>query len=983
LFVDGATLGSTAITGRKFRTEPPANHDVTLLVGLHWCSSGAFPALIEPEQRLEAKITLTLHRVEIANVTVDKYNWDLASQDSFATKDGRCFHMSGHSVPIDIPTPFSGHGLSIHFELGAPTRRQALNFTASYAPVAVGSGLVLQYTPISTAAALKTDPGVRIRADDHFPPRITGCPTDILVILERGKLELSVNWIEPIATDNVQVVSFVRSKAPGTFFSVLGSPHSVTYEATDSSGLKATCSFHIFVDFERQPVQASLLVDDTIRTDFWDTGIGLTIFSDAYAGLESLEPEMATWTAREANATVVEVVILDAARNTFALRPSDASELIDCRFEIDLRFSINSTQPLAGFGSSTTFTSVEFINITDIDGAPLPSFPPLKWFESNPSLTTFEPGRYMRLAGSTQSNTTAFRFAGIRASLNLPANLCSILSMQDLSLEAGSFARFMYVYDDPPGAASPNASARAGFLKVYDDIPPVIAGCSGHIHTNTAPGKDYAIVSWNEPVITDNRNDTHVISSARPSDLFKIGSTRVLYTAHDAYGNEADCAFNVTVVDSELPQLKCPQSKIVNVSAFSNQAVLDANDVLANASDNSGSVLTTNTPAGRSFSIGTHLVIAQASDPSGNSAICTFTLTVTDPYPPQFLNCPSDSIHLTTSDANGLVVEFNELKATDNDGLLVIVTGSHAPHGTLFKVGSTVVQYKATDSSGNEQVCIFTVVVELSKSSTSNSSNSGLSQEVSVVIILIVLIALLMVVAILVIWVRRQRSSKTAHNFESQVLALGDLNTPDGPRLPREIQRRCIRLLETIGSGNYGSVTKGLLSEHSGSPGYLVAVKSLLRPDTASHQLMLREAAIMAQFNHERIVGLVGVVTVGVPMLVIMEFCEHGSLLAMLRESDTAIHVKFMLSADCAEGLAYLENLRFVHRDIAARNILLSSERRAKIGDFGMSREIHDAEYYHATTGGAVAVRWAAPEALEQHKFSPQSDCWSYGVLVR
>ncbi len=70
--------------------------------------------------------------------------------------------------------------------------------------------------------------------------------------------------------------------------------------------------------------------------------------------------------------------------------------------------------------------------------------------------------------------------------------------------------------------------------------------------------------------------------------------------------------------------------------------------------------------------------------------------------------------------------------------------------------------------------------------------------------------------------------------------------------------------------------------------------------------------------------------------------------------------MKLLMAGDCAEGLAYLAKRGVVHRDIAARNILVSSERRGKIADFGMSRDTESESEYYTSKGGAVPVRSVA-----------------------
>jgi len=191
-------------------------------------------------------------------------------------------------------------------------------------------------------------------------------------------------------------------------------------------------------------------------------------------------------------------------------------------------------------------------------------------------------------------------------------------------------------------------------------------------------------------------------------------------------------------------------------------------------------------------------------------------------------------------------------------------------------------------------------------------------------------------------------------------------------------------LLDELGKGAFGLVSKGILKESAAVPGYLVAVKSLLPTSASSDRKeLLEESAVMAQFAHPNVTQLIGVCTVGKQLLVVLEYCENGSLKYYLEkhpEIDEATRLLFAL--DCCNGLAHVHQKGFVHRDVAARNALISSERRAKIADFGLSRETDDNSAYYKSKGGQLPVRWTAPEALEDRKFGEKSDVWGFGVLV-
>lgn len=98
----------------------------------------------------------------------------------------------------------------------------------------------------------------------------------------------------------------------------------------------------------------------------------------------------------------------------------------------------------------------------------------------------------------------------------------------------------------------------------------------------------------------------------------------------------------------------------------------------------------------------------------------------------------------------------------------------------------------------------------------------------------------------------------------------------------------------------------------------------------------------MAQFDCSHVVQLVGVITVGKPVYVVLEFMEYGSLKTYLETNEASLEQLVMWAGDCCEGLAHVHEKGFIHRDVAARNVLISSEMRCKIADFGLAREIEE-----------------------------------------
>uniref|UniRef100_A0A1A8K9A6 receptor protein-tyrosine kinase n=1 Tax=Nothobranchius kuhntae TaxID=321403 RepID=A0A1A8K9A6_NOTKU len=259
-----------------------------------------------------------------------------------------------------------------------------------------------------------------------------------------------------------------------------------------------------------------------------------------------------------------------------------------------------------------------------------------------------------------------------------------------------------------------------------------------------------------------------------------------------------------------------------------------------------------------------------------------------------------------------------------------------------------------------------------------------------------------------------------------------------------EFPRDKLRLGAVLGSGAFGKVVEatayGLGTEDKATR---VAVK-MLKPRAHSEErdALMSEMKILSHLGyHDNIVNLLGACTRGGPMLMITEYCSHGDLLNFLRahaqdfmvsmmsgEEDDACYkniavqpprlrsdsgiscwsdyqeVKPALSPghtdpgqlidtlsvfdlmrfsyQVAEGLDFLSSRNCIHRDVAARNVLLTDRHVAKICDFGLARDIRNDDSYIVQGNALLPVKWMAPESIFECVYTVQSDVWSYGVLL-
>ena len=208
-------------------------------------------------------------------------------------------------------------------------------------------------------------------------------------------------------------------------------------------------------------------------------------------------------------------------------------------------------------------------------------------------------------------------------------------------------------------------------------------------------------------------------------------------------------------------------------------------------------------------------------------------------------------------------------------------------------------------------------------------------------------------------------------------------------RVPREIKRKYMQQLSgnTIAESPQYDIWKYQISEpHRGTPPYFAAAK-MMKPNSDNvlvRRMLLKEAALMAVFDHRNVLGLVGVATVpaDLPAMALLVWCENGTLKDHCANGAGTISTPRQLTfcAEICRGMAYISGLQIVHRDVMCANVLLDSTNTCKVSDFSMSAtvEMHEKELLLEEP----PVRWTAPEVLERELFSVASDVWSFGVTA-
>ncbi|XP_035227306.1 tyrosine-protein kinase-like otk [Stegodyphus dumicola] len=197
-----------------------------------------------------------------------------------------------------------------------------------------------------------------------------------------------------------------------------------------------------------------------------------------------------------------------------------------------------------------------------------------------------------------------------------------------------------------------------------------------------------------------------------------------------------------------------------------------------------------------------------------------------------------------------------------------------------------------------------------------------------------------------------------------------------------------------LGHGEYGEVflakAVGILEENTET---VVMVKSLESKNERLIAEFKKEISMYIKLKHENVGTVLRVCQEADPHYMIMDYTDWGDLKQFLlatgpddaskgpKQSPLSVSQNLMICQQIALGMEYITKQQLVHKDLAARNCLVSSNLKIKISCPCLSLDTYSQEYYHCESR-IVPLRWAPAEAVIADTWSVKSDVWSFAVLV-
>ena len=518
-----------------------------------------------------------------------------------------------------------------------------------------------------------------LMVNDVLPPTVT-CPTVSDIVLD-GNCEAMLGDYtgDAVVDDNCSTtmnISVTQSPAPGFLLENHNTTQTVTLTATDEKGNSGQCTFEVSVLDETAPTIAcpadlTINAEDTCPVSLTDYTGSATLSDNCGTAATNLSitQSPAAGTVLTGDGTVQNVVltVTDAGNNT-----------ANCNFNVTLQDMNAPMISCPGNKVEDIVTGCSF-DLAD--------------YTSEVNVTN----GCMMSGGITLSQSPA-----------VGTTLIGAGTMQTVTVTA----------DDGVNTAD------CTFTVTLNDATPPSIVCPDNQTEFLDANCAFTIGNYPATSVSDNCTASNSISVSQSpdagSEFFNHNNTlTVTLTADDGNDNPAQCTFSVTLLDNTPPAVICPADVTIDVN---NDCEISMSDYTGDATvtDNCGTnpFMVTQSPNEGTMITGhntTQTVTLTAKDGNGNSADCTFTVTLQDNATPE-ITCPADKEITVDTDCEISLADYTG-SATVNDncrpGSGISVTQSPSA-GMSFSGHDTeiTVTLTADDGNGNTENCTFNVTLK-------------------------------------------------------------------------------------------------------------------------------------------------------------------------------------------------------------------------------------------------------------------------------
>ncbi|KAL6607033.1 hypothetical protein ACP70R_042686 [Stipagrostis hirtigluma subsp. patula] len=196
----------------------------------------------------------------------------------------------------------------------------------------------------------------------------------------------------------------------------------------------------------------------------------------------------------------------------------------------------------------------------------------------------------------------------------------------------------------------------------------------------------------------------------------------------------------------------------------------------------------------------------------------------------------------------------------------------------------------------------------------------------------------------------------------------------------KDLQKATSNFTTILGQGSFGPVYKAVMAT-----GEVVAVKVLASDSSQGEREFQTEVALLSRLHHRNLVNLVGYCVEKGQRILIYEYMSNGSLARLLygdNKRSLSWQERLQIAHDISHGIEYLHEGAVppvIHRDLKSDNILLDHSMRAKVADFGLSKE----EVYDGRKSGLKGTYgYMDPDYMSTNKFTKKSDVYSFGIIL-